>query len=62
MYIILSGTYAMYLREVHCLFLEHFLNTSTKISNQSFDFCDPFRNYGSETDQNTTKKERSRIL
>ncbi|XP_023329203.1 uncharacterized protein LOC111701950 isoform X2 [Eurytemora carolleeae] len=43
------------LREVHCLFLDHFLNTSTKISDQSFDFCDPFRNLGSGTEQNTTK-------
>ena len=48
-------------REVHCLFLDHFLNTSTKISDQSFDFCDPFRNLGSGTEQNTTK-ERSRLL
>jgi len=45
------------LREVHTLFLEHFLTTSTTIAAQTFDYCDPFRSLSGDSGHEAEQKD-----
>ncbi len=50
--------YLIFFREVHSLFLEHFLTTSAKLGSakaKQFDFCDPFHALNNDNDSSQEK-------